>query len=61
MNAPEEGFELQSMSVETGTVALITKAEIDQQIATAQRFPRSIKRFVAACRCREHQGLYAFP
>lgn len=46
MNASEEGFEMQSMSVETGTVALITKAEIDQQIATAQRFPRSIKRFV---------------
>lgn len=46
MNTPDEGIEMQSMSVETGTVALITKAEIDQQIATAQRFPRSIKRFV---------------
>ena len=46
MNTTDEGIEMQSMSVETGTVALITKAEIDQQIATAQRFPRSIKRFV---------------
>lgn len=34
------------ISAETGTVALITKAEIDQQISTAKKYPRSIKRFV---------------
>lgn len=33
------------MSVESGTVALLTKSEIDMQIATAHRYPRSIKRF----------------
>lgn len=38
--------EQEVISVETGTVALITKAEIDQQIATAKKYPRSIKRFV---------------
>lgn len=33
------------MSVEAGTVALLSKAEIDQQIATAHQYPRSIQRF----------------
>lgn len=33
------------MSVESGTVALLNKSEIDMQIATAHRYPRSIKRF----------------
>lgn len=37
-----EGRELTSAD---GTIALLAKAEIDQQIATAHRFPRSIKRF----------------
>lgn len=48
MNAPEqfdEGREVQSMSVEQGTVALLNKSEIDMQIATAHKYPRSIKRF----------------
>lgn len=48
MNAPEqfdEGREVQSMSVESGTVALLNKSEIDMQIATAHKYPRSIKRF----------------
>lgn len=45
MNAPEEGREVQSMSVESGTVALLNKSEIDQQVATAHRYPRSVKRF----------------
>lgn len=44
MNDFTEGQEV--ISVETGTVALITKAEIDQQISTAKKYPRSIKRFV---------------
>lgn len=33
------------MSVESGTVAMLNKSEIDQQIATAHKYPRSIKRF----------------
>jgi hypothetical protein len=37
--------EVPSMEVEAGTVALLTKSEIDQQIATAHKYPRSIKRF----------------
>lgn len=41
----EEGREVQNMSVESGTVALLNKSEIDMQIATAHRYPRSIKRF----------------
>ncbi len=41
----EEGREVQSMSVESGTVALLNKSEIDMQIATAHKYPRSIKRF----------------
>lgn len=45
MNDFAEGREVPAMSVEAGTVAMISKAEIDQQIATAHRFPRSIKRF----------------
>lgn len=48
MNAPEgfeEGREVQGMSVESGTVALLNKSEIDMQIATAHKYPRSIKRF----------------
>lgn len=40
-----EGQEVPSMSVESGTVALLNKSEIDMQVATAHRYPRSIKRF----------------
>lgn len=35
----------QAMEVESSTVALLNKSEIDQQIATAHKYPRSIKRF----------------
>lgn len=35
---------------EASMLAVITGAEIDQQIATAHRFPRSLKRFMAAAR-----------
>lgn len=42
----EEGHEVDpSMAAESGMVALISNAEINQQIATARKFPRSIKRF----------------
>ncbi|MBG6211726.1 hypothetical protein IWQ49_006417 [Labrenzia sp. EL_126] len=33
------------MSVETGTVAMLAAAEIDQQISTAKRYPRSLQNF----------------
>jgi hypothetical protein len=33
------------MQVESSTIALLNKSEIDQQIATAHKYPRSIKRF----------------
>ena len=45
MNAQVER-EVPSMVAESGMVAVLNKSEIDQQIATAHRFPRSIKRFV---------------
>ena len=41
MNAQVE----QSMVAEQGMVAILNKSEIDQQIATARRFPRSLKQF----------------
>lgn len=41
----DEGREVTAMSVESGTAALINRGEIDMQIATAHKFPRSIKRF----------------
>lgn len=49
MNAPgdfEEGREVQSMSVESGTVALLNKSEIESQVDTAHKYPRSIKKFL---------------
>ncbi|NDU91588.1 MAG: hypothetical protein G3I10_03095 [Ferrovum sp.] len=45
MDALDEGKEVSSMSVESGTVALLNKSEIDMQVATAHKYPRSIKRF----------------
>jgi len=45
MDALDEGKEISSMSVESGTVALLNKSEIDMQVATAHKYPRSIKRF----------------
>lgn len=47
MNAPhEEGRELQTMSADEGMVSMISRAEIDQQVSTAKKYPRSVKRFV---------------
>ncbi len=40
-----EGREIQSMSVESGTVSLLNRSEIEQQVATAHKYPRSIKKF----------------
>lgn len=40
-----ETNDLQMTNAESGTVALLNKSEIDMQIATAHKFPRSIKRF----------------
>lgn len=37
--------ETEVMTAESGTVALLNKSEIDMQIATAHKYPRSIKRF----------------
>jgi hypothetical protein len=34
-----------SMVAEQGMIAMLSKSEIDQQIATAHRFPRSLKKF----------------
>lgn len=41
----EEEGKLVPMVAEAGMVALLNKSEIDQQIVTAHRFPRSIKAF----------------
>lgn len=46
MNAPEEGRELVTLSADGSMVSMISRAEIDQQISTAKKYPRSIKRFV---------------
>lgn len=35
-----------TMSVENNTVAMLNKSEIDMQVATAHRYPRSLKRFI---------------
>ncbi len=35
----------ESLVAESSTVAVLNKSEIDQQIATAHRYPRSLKRF----------------
>ena len=37
--------EVEVITAESGTLAVITKAEIDMQIATARQYPRSIKKF----------------
>lgn len=45
MQENEGGRELSAMIAESGTVALLNKSEIDMQIATAHKYPRSIKHF----------------
>ena len=41
---PQPGLE-REVAFEAGALAIISKAEIDMQIATAHRFPRSVTRF----------------
>lgn len=41
----ERELPVQSLDAENNTVALLNKGEIDQQIATAHRYPRTIKAF----------------
>jgi hypothetical protein len=41
--------EVEATEVKAGVLALISKAELDQQIATARAFPRSLKAFVNEC------------
>lgn len=67
MNAQQVEREV-PMTAETGMVALLNKSEIDQQIATAHRFPRSIKRFrdealqmVTLSESVAEQCIYALP
>lgn len=48
MNAATEGTVLERevpSTIDAGVLATISKAEIDMQIATAHRFPRSVKQF----------------
>ena len=48
MNEPTEVAEVEREimgQIDTGVLAVISKAEIDVQVATAHRFPRSLKRF----------------
>lgn len=43
---PDEDNEVIVETQDIGTLALLNKSEIDQQIATAKRWPRSIKQFI---------------
>ena len=45
MNAPDEFEGRELMTAEAGTVALLNRGEIDMQIATAHKYPRSIAQF----------------
>lgn len=58
----------QQMVAEEGLVSVISRSEIDQQIATARRYPRSIKRFrdealqmVTLSESVAEQCIYALP
>lgn len=45
MNDQDTGSERELMTAEAGTVALLNRGEIDMQIATAHKYPRSISQF----------------
>ncbi|KAF1008956.1 MAG: hypothetical protein GAK28_00588 [Luteibacter sp.] len=67
MNAQVER-ELPTMVAEQGMAAMLNKSEIDQQIATAHRFPRSLKKFrdeamqmVTLDRSIAEECIYALP
>lgn len=68
MNAQTIEREVPGMVAEQGMVAMLNKSEIDQQIATAHRFPRSIKHFrdeamamVTLSESVAEQCIYALP
>lgn len=68
MNAQVVEREIPGMVAELGMVAMLNKSEIDQQIATAHRFPRSLKRFrdealqmVTLSETVAEQCIYALP
>ena len=45
MESTDESRDMSALNGDGGTVALLNKSEIDMQVATAHRYPRSIKRF----------------
>lgn len=47
--ADDDETEVQSAQANVGALALISKAELDQQITTARAFPRSLKAFLTEC------------
>lgn len=49
MNAQAEVLEREVSAAEPGVLALVAKAELDQQITTARAYPRSVKRFRDEC------------
>jgi hypothetical protein len=60
--------EVPGMAVEQGMVSVLNRSEIEQQIATARRFPRSVKRFrdealqmVTLSESVAEQCIYALP
>jgi len=68
VNAQTIEREVPGMVAEQGMVAMLNKSEIDQQIATAHRFPRSIKHFrdeamamVTLSESVAEQCIYALP
>lgn len=46
MNDRNEALEREVVTAEAGTLAVLSGAEIDRQIATARQYPRSVKRFI---------------
>ncbi len=68
MNAQTIEREVPGMVAEQGMVSMLNRSEIEQQIATARRFPRSIKRFrdealqmVTLSESVAEQCIYALP
>lgn len=45
MSDYEDGREISELNVDSNTVALLNRSEIDMQISTAKKYPRSIKNF----------------
>jgi len=45
MSDYEDGQEVSELNVDSNTVALLNRSEIDMQISTAKKYPRSVKNF----------------